>query len=359
MKKVLALMLAVVMCFGMASVAFGIDVDYDIPMWAQYDASGNGATLTDDTIAYVAGETFYVSVFDGNGDKMEITSAEVTQGSTTVYAPAFYEDTEGNAPLGWVVQMKTQDIAAVKEYDTVLKVEAVDAAGQKYAGSVTLIVKDYDLITDNDINKARIDGDFEVATQGRYVVSAEAFKAIKSGETFAFPYSGYTLNVGTGISNALNFRASTEKIDKLVEKYGADKILGFLDFKDKNDLPVEIGVEMECTEYSSTHTTNKAYVYRIEGDKLVLVTDNAKYDAARDVVTFKTNKLGSLVISAAPLTDSASTTTPTTTTTNNSGNAGTTTSNKNNPGTGANDLIGLAVAGAVVATAAGFVAMKK
>ena len=90
------------------------------------------------------------------------------------------------------------------------------------------------------------------------------------------------------------------------------------------------------------------------------MTDNAKYDAARDVVTFKTNKLGSLVISAAPLTDSASTTTPTTTTTtNNSGNAGTTTSNKNNPGTGANDLIGLAVAGAVVATAAGFVAMKK
>ena len=81
MKKVLALMLAVVMCFGMASVAFGIDVDYDIPMWAQYDASGNGATLTDDTIAYVAGETFYVSVFDANGDKMEITSAEVTQGS--------------------------------------------------------------------------------------------------------------------------------------------------------------------------------------------------------------------------------------------------------------------------------------
>ena len=256
--------------------------------------------------------------------------------------------------------MKTQDIAAVKEYDTVLKVEAVDAAGQKYAGSVTLIVKDYDLITDNDINKARIDGDFEVATNGRYVVSADAFAAIKSGETFKFPYSGYTLNVGTGISNALNFRASTEKIDKLVEKYGADKILGFLDFKDKNDLPVEIGVEMECTEYSSTHTTNKAYVYRIEGDKLVLVTDNAKYDAARDVVTFKTNKLGSLVISAAPLTDSASTTTPTTTTTtNNSGNAGTTTSNKNNPGTGANDLIGLAVAGAVVATAAGFVAMKK
>ena len=65
----------------------------------------------------------------------------------------------------------------------------------------------------------------------------------------------------------------------------------------------------------------------------------------RDVVTFKTDELGGLVISAAPLTDSASTTTPTTTTTtNNSGNAGTTTSNKNNPGTGANDLIGLAVA---------------
>lgn len=364
MKKVLALMLAVVMCFGMASVAFGIDVDYDIHHFSILGSDGKTIDVNaGGNIAYVAGDTFYVIPYanDQADSNIEITKAQVTQGSTTVYTPAFFFDDEGNNPTNvWMVQMKTKDIAAVKDYDMVLHVEGKDAAGNKYVGDLTLIVKDTGIIDENDINKARIDGDFEVATQGRYVVSAEAFKAIKSGETFAFPYSGYTLNVGTGISNALNFRASTEKIDKLVEKYGADKILGFLDFKDKNDLPVEIGVEMECTEYSSTHTTNKAYVYRIEGDKLVLVTDNAKYDAARDVVTFKTNKLGSLVISAAPLTDSASTTTPTTTTTtNNSGNAGTTTSNKNNPGTGANDLIGLAVAGAVVATAAGFVAMKK
>ena len=346
MKKVLALTLAVVMCFGMASVAFAIDTTADIPMWAWYDAEGTGHTLTDDTIAYVAGDTFYVSVFDGNGAQLQITDAEVTQGSTTVYEPAFYNDQDGNRPLGWVVQMKTQDIAAVKEYDTVLKVEAVDANDVKYAGSVTLIVKDYDLITDNDINKARIDGDFEVATEGRYVVSADAFKAIKSGETFKFPYNGYALNVGAGISNALNFRASIEKIDAIVEKYGEDKVLGVIDFKDKNELPVEIGVEMECTEYSSTHVTNQAYVYRIEGDKLVLITDKAEYDAARDVVSFSTNKLGTLVISAEPLTDAADA-------------PATTTESKDNPGTGANDVIGLAVAGAVVAMAAGFVALKK
>ena len=202
------------------------------------------------------------------------------------------------------------------------------------------------VIDENDINKARIDGDFEVATEGRYVVSADAFAAIKSGETFKFPYNGYALNVGAGISNALNFRASIEKIDAIVERYGEDKVLGVIDFKDKNELPVEIGVEMECTEYSSTHITNQAYVYRIEGDKLVLITDKAEYDAARDVVSFSTNKLGTLVISAEPLTDAADA-------------PATTTESKDNPGTGANDVIGLAVAGAVVAMAAGFVALKK
>ena len=180
----------------------------------------------------------------------------------------------------------------------------------------------------------------------KYVVSADAFAAIKSGETFKFPYNGYALNVGAGISNALNFRASIEKIDAIVERYGEDKVLGVIDFKDKNELPVEIGVEMECTEYSSTHVTNQAYVYRIEGDKLVLITDKAEYDAARDVVSFSTNKLGTLVISAEPLTDAADA-------------PATTTESKDNPGTGANDVIGLAVAGAVVAMAAGFVALKK
>lgn len=349
MKKALALILAVVMCIGMASVAFAIDTTTAIAQWAWYDADGVGQQLTNGTIAYVAGETFYVTV--GNGqEQLEITNAEVTQGSTTVYKPSFYNDTEGNQPLGWVVQMKTQDIAAVKEYDTVLHVEAKDAAGNAYEGDIVLIVKDYDLITDNDINKARMD-DADVNTldgEGnyRYVVSADAFKAIKSGETFKFPYYGYSLKVGAGIKNALNFRASIEKIDAIVERYGEDKVLGVIDFKDKNELPVEIGVEMECTEYSSTHVTNQAYVYRIEGDKLVLITDKAEYDAARDVVSFSTNKLGTLVISAEPLTDAADA-------------PATTTESKDNPGTGANDVIGLAVAGAVVAMAAGFVALKK
>ena len=350
MKKALALILAVVMCIGMASVAFAIDVDYDIHHFTilgsdgeikDVDAGGN--------IAYVAGDTFYVIPYaaaDG-GSNIEITKAEVTQGSTTVYTPAFFFDDEGNNPTNvWMVQMKTQDIAAVKDYDMVLHVEGKDADGDNFSGDLTLVVKDTGVIDENDINKARIDGDFEVATEGRYVVSADAFKAIKSGETFKFPYNGYALNVGAGISNALNFRASIEKIDAIVERYGEDKVLGVIDFKDKNELPVEIGVEMECTEYSSTHVTNQAYVYRIEGDKLVLITDKAEYDAARDVVSFSTNKLGTLVISAEPLTDAADA-------------PATTTESKDNPGTGANDVIGLAVAGAVVAMAAGFVALKK
>ena len=350
MKKALALILAVVMCIGMASVAFAIDVDYDIDHFTILGSNGQFIDVdAGGNIAYVAGDTFYVIPYaTAEGDSnIEITSAEVTQGSTTVYTPAFFFDDEGNNPTNvWMVQMKTQDIAAVKDYDMVLHVEGKDADGDNFSGDLTLVVKDTGVIDENDINKARIDGDFEVATEGRYVVSADAFKAIKSGETFKFPYNGYALNVGAGISNALNFRASIEKIDAIVERYGEDKVLGVIDFKDKNELPVEIGVEMECTEYSSTHVTNQAYVYRIEGDKLVLITDKAEYDAARDVVSFSTNKLGTLVISAEPLTDAADA-------------PATTTESKDNPGTGANDVIGLAVAGAVVAMAAGFVALKK
>lgn len=357
MKKALALILAVVMCIGMASVAFAIDVDYDIHHFTILGSDGQFIDVNaGGNVAYVAGDTFYVIPYataEGNSN-IEITKAEVTQGSTTVYTPAFFFDDEGNYRTNvWMVQMKTQDIAAVKDYDMVLHVEGKDAAGNAYEGDLTLVVKDTGVIDENDINKGRIDGDFEVDTwtndEGgyyKYVVSADAFKAIKSGETFKFPYYGYSLKVGAGIKNALNFRASIEKIDAIVERYGEDKVLGVIDFKDKNELPVEIGVEMECTEYSSTHITNQAYVYRIEGDKLVLITDKAEYDAARDVVSFSTNKLGTLVISAEPLTDAADA-------------PATTTESKDNPGTGANDVIGLAVAGAVVAMAAGFVALKK
>ncbi|MBC8570814.1 hypothetical protein [Zongyangia hominis] len=346
MKKVLALVLAVVMCIGMASVAFGITTTEKVNHFTVMDANGEiSAVDAEGTVQYVAGDTFYVIPYataDGDSN-FEITKAEVKQGSTTVYTPAFFFDDEGNqANNVWMVQMKTKDIAAVKEYDTVLHVEGKLEDGTVIKGDLTLVVKDTDMITENDINRARID-DADVATNGRYVVSADAFKAIKSGETFKFPYAGYTLTVGAGIKNALNFRASVEKIDAIVEKYGEDKVLGVIDFKDKNDLPVEIGVDMECTEYSNTHKTNVAYVYRVEGDKLVLVTDKATYDAARETVSFKTNKLGTLVISAEPLTDAKAETT----------------SNKANPGTGANDVVGLAVAGAVVAMAAGFVALKK
>ena len=363
MKKVLALILAVVMCFGMASVAFGIDVTLPILGAGTFGEDGwdigmegEDAFWLNGGIQYVAGSEFYVIPVVEDPDTGEvtpfvITDAEVTQGSTTVYEPAFFFDDDGNMPTDtWLVQMKTQDIAAVKDYDMVLHIEGTytTAAGVDYnvEGDIVLTVKDTGVIDENDINKARIDGDFEVATEGRYVVSADAFAAIKSGETFKFPSNGYALNVGAGISNALNFRASIEKIDAIVERYGEDKVLGVIDFKDKNELPVEIGVEMECTEYSSTHVTNQAYVYRIEGDKLVLITDKAEYDAARDVVSFSTNKLGTLVISAEPLTDAADA-------------PATTTESKDNPGTGANDVIGLAVAGAVVAMAAGFVALKK
>ncbi|MGI5906053.1 MAG: hypothetical protein ACOX85_07310, partial [Candidatus Pararuminococcus gallinarum] len=251
MKKALALILAVVMCIGMASVAFAIDVDYDIHHFTILGSNGQFIDVdAGGNIAYVAGDTFYVIPYataeaDSN---IEITKAEVTQGSTTVYTPAFFFDDEGNNPTNvWMVQMKTQDIAAVKDYDMVLHVEGKDADGDNFSGDLTLVVKDTGVIDENDINKARIDGDFEVATEGRYVVSADAFKAIKSGETFKFPYNGYALNVGAGISNALNFRASIEKIDAIVERYGEDKVLGVIDFKDKNELPVEIGVEMECT----------------------------------------------------------------------------------------------------------------
>ena len=372
MKKVLALILAVVMCFGMASVAFGIDVT--LPLSGCVIVDSNGEVVVNDyveyvngTIAYVAGSEFYIipdcylpgeAGDDGDFDNFEITSVEVTQGSTTVYTPAFFFDDDGNMPTDtWMIQMKTQDIAAVKDYDTVLHIEGVynfEGVDYNVEGDIILVVKDTGVIDENDINKGRIDGDFEVDTwtddEGgyyKYVVSADAFKAIKSGETFKFPYYGYSLKVGAGIKNALNFRASIEKIDAIVEKYGEDKVLGVIDFKDKNELPVEIGVEMECTEYSSTHVTNQAYVYRIEGDKLVLITDKAEYDAARDVVSFSTNKLGTLVISAEPLTDAAEDA------------PATTTESKDNPGTGANDVIGLAVAGAVVAMAAGFVALKK
>ena len=384
MKRVLSLVLAMVMCFSLAAASFAIDIKEGIVF--KYLTNENGDNYTTEMDAppspvYVNSDDFYVlpksegavnafqfpaTAEDKSGawTETEITDVSIVSGSTTIQAAYYYDDKGNNPKNNWIIQIRPEDLAAVKGYDVKVVVTAEstsftpDSTGSGtgetkttlFEDSFTFTVQDSDMIGASDIDYARLNNNNVVDTNGRYVVSYLAFQAIKEGEEFVFPYDGYKVTVGAGIEETLNFRAQHESIDKVAEKYGEDNILALLAFADQNKQPQTLKIDVEATEFSSTHTGNKAYVYRIEGEDLVLVSDNATYDEAREFVSFETDRLGAFVISANEIEGAI-----------NSGDQGSNgaTGDKENPSTGANDVIGLAVAGAIVAAAAGFVALKK
>lgn len=381
MKRALSLVLAVMLCFSLAATSFAIDIKEGIVFKYLTNENGDNYTTEKDTPpnpVFVNGDDFYV-VPKSEGDvnafqfpakaddktgawtETQITEVSIISGSTTIKA-AFYYDNKGNNPTNnWVIQIRPEDLAAVKGYDVKVKVSAEstsftpDSTGSgvgetkttKFEDTFSFTVQDKDMIEKADIDYARLNNDNVVDTDGRYVVSYKAFAAIKSGEKFTFPFEGYKVTVGSGIKETLNFRAEQKSIDKIAEKYGEGNILSFLVFADQNKQPSTLKIDVEATEFSATHKTNKAFVYRIEGDKLVLVSDKATYDAAREYVSFETDQLGAFVISSKEIKDATT------------GSGSGSNSDKNNPSTGANDVVGLAIAGAVVAAAAGFVALKK
>lgn len=414
MKKLLALVLAVVMCLGLASAAFAIDTTYAIDFDDSYiDKDGDvivgnpGVLLVTDDYFYakLANATIENNVINPEADdkaikradyddvlalasaaamaNVAVTGAEgydadpaeltgdalaaynglvddfidgfifgaartnvkavVTKGSSVVKAEAVYDDVEG-----WLVKISPVDKAVVTEHDVKIEVRAVsqywdlvdeEVVVYEAKGDIEFSITDTGVIGKKDIETAlKFDG--EVWTNDRYIVSADAFKAAK-GETIKFPYDGYTITIeNCQITEALNFRADSKSINSIVKKYGEDNTMAFLVFADSNIQPSELKIAAEIKEFS-TFKGDTAYVYRVDGDDLVLVTDKAAYDDDRTEVTFTTNKLGAFVVSAKAIEGAK------------------TDSSKTNPGTGANDVIGLAVAGAVVAMAAGFVALKK
>ncbi|MBC8570813.1 LPXTG cell wall anchor domain-containing protein [Zongyangia hominis] len=381
MKRALSLVLAVVLCFSLAATSFAIDIKEGIDFKYLTNENGDNYATEKDTPpdpVFVNGDDFYVvpksagdvNVFSfpakaedktGAWTETKITNVDIVSGSTTIKAAFYYDNSGTNPKNNWLIQIRPEDLAAVKGYVVKVKVSAestsfTPAADEnsedvtkttKYEDTFSFTVQDKDMIEKTDIDYARLNNNNVVDTDNRYVVSYKAFQAIKSGEKFTFPYDGYKVTVGSGIKETLNFRAQQQSIDKVAEKYGADSILSLLAFADSNKQPATLKIDVEATEFSSTHKTNKAYVYRIEGDKLVLVTENATYDSAREYISFETDRLGAFVISAKEIKGAS----------NGSGSGSTT--DKTNPSTGANDVVGLAIAGAVVAAAAGFVALKK
>lgn len=177
------------------------------------------------------------------------------------------------------------------------------------------------------------------------------FKAVKGG----MPYANVTID---GASTSLDFRAYEGDKFVMITNHDADRNVLIAN--------ADSGAEITFINFSgnpalsSTGTLSfydvdeNGYVYENRNGRLV--KSAAKWDSEAGCWILKTRTLGNYILSDKPLVSSAATST------DSSSGSSTVTPDGNvpNPGTGANDVVGVAAALAVVSlVAAGAVSLKK
>ena len=360
MKKVLALVLAVVMVCTMA-MAF-------TPTTSVVDQSGTPATTASDTYVPIEpGETLVVKF---NGASINTKDGKFDADKNTV-AVTFTKGAEWVASKGWVeVTAATANSVTVGtknyEYQITLKQDYTKALDTKVCdlsiSKITLRADGYDTQTifeetkdvkcayavgyktaDIDVTfnadgeltapTALVDGTIytikSITDNGKSVSTASAAKVYTiDGQKMT---ATMDLNVGQKIlyvKNGVDF-ATTDK------GYTGNNVVG----NSFNQFNTPVKVVLNQGE------TNAEKVYNVYAKDLTGKITKLAATLDRGVLTFKVPALSTFIVTTDSVTATATETTPGTTT---------------NPGTGANDVVGVAAALAVVALVSGAaISLKK
>lgn len=327
MKKVLALVLAVALSLSMASVAFAAmtPTEYaaatavnpgeklEIPVVGNFNPTGDGDAITAD---YVSADYFSIKVDYGRGKDL-VKEVKFDSGKLVI------EFVGGTAEVPSVANFQIEKITLTgkkngitetyrnKKYELDAAVTVFSAKKVGYEVSNIAINDDFNVpYTDSAIVKFTTN-DYGLATFD-FDDRATAEVRVYKNEKFFIGVEG--------------------KADLDIVKANPDADLEFLSFKGKPSFSANAKVEIFADE--------DTFLYEIKDGKLV--KSSLKYDDDAGAFTGKARTLGAYVISDIELVNAS------------------TTEETKNPDTGANDVVGVAVALAVVSlVAAGAVSLKK
>ncbi|RPF47555.1 hypothetical protein EDD70_0345 [Hydrogenoanaerobacterium saccharovorans] len=357
MKKVLALVLAVVLAFGMTTIAIAADakgkannihVDTKLLTYKD-DKMVDGELNKDGTLK--ANATYYMLVNDADGNIDSLSDLDnykirtvIDEGASYIASkPAFVIKKDGDVKKAYIT-FKTADkfqmegVAFEMSVNVYGKENYVIDSG-KLDATVATVAKDIAYETDNAATYSVIKGQ---------IVSFDDCEDVEmvfeDDVVFAVNASG---------QKDLFLRLDTE--DTALEDKNPEANLSVYYFAGNNKTFRRTGtltIPAEMIENKDGKMV-APYIYSNENGKLVALKD-AKYDEDAAAFTIKTNKLGKYVVSDIEL-KSVDTTTPGT----GSETEKPSTGSEKNPDTGANDFVGLAVALAVVSVAGIAVAKRK
>lgn len=323
MKKVLALVLAVVMVVGMASVAtFAAD---PFKVVVKYDGKDRGEGPSYEIVA-ASGKEITVELKNAPKEaayKVEIKKQDdATEGSAVVLTKQ-----DGNKYTFTATCKPTTGVAG--SFDYIIYVKPVNDKAQENGYDGTAI-------------KVRC------AEEGPFVTD-EALKAIKEANKDATVKAELALGDYVTISNITSspktLNIKTIDTPSAVAEALKGKNFAFAGYKFLQPLPGVGTMTIELNADLLLAGAEKVYVYEVSGDSFKLVAssaDDKMFEVKDGEVEFPVSRLSQYVI-----TDKALSSTST-------GSS----SGSNNPGTGANDMVGAAVVMALVA-GAGIVAFKK
>ena len=324
MKKVLALVLAVVMVVGMASVA-------------TFAAAPSVTVKVGDKTQNEFETDVYKLVVEG-GKEITVELKDIP--STESYKVEIKK--QDQAKDGCAVALKSQN---GKKYTFVTTAKATSVADEQnpdYFINIKYVGNDSGSLSDKTIKVC-------IGTDADNIIAKSKFEDLKEANKDATVKA--SINVGDiEISDITNPRDVNKVMNDDAPSAVAEALKGknyaYAGFKYVQPLPGVGTMEIELNADLLLAGAEKVYVYEVSGDKFSLVAssaDDKMFEVKDGAVKFPVSKTSQWII-----TDKALSSTGT----------GSGSSSNTNPGTGANDMVGAAVVMALVA-GAGIVAFKK
>ncbi|MBC8546163.1 hypothetical protein H8711_04335 [Clostridiaceae bacterium NSJ-31] len=383
MKKILACVLAVVLAFGMCTVAFAASDVTAIDV-----LSGTVYTYDDDDKAMYladaddldANTTYYIPVVDvTSGTAADITKLSdltnnykirnsISDGSSYISSKPAFVIKSVSATYGDYHPVSASKTAFIT-FTTADKfnMEEVD---------LDMTIKVYPDESSYDISLngvAQVVGTSTPAEIEEFTNSTICYRETEASSYFLVP-SGAPIVTFDDIDDEIEmeFGDDDEEVVFIVNATNQKDLFLRLDTEDEALEDKYPNAELEIRYFAGNNKTfrktgeltiptdlddgDEPYLYEVVDGKLTLCED-AKYDSSDEAFVIKTNKLGNYVISDTKLVDEDADDSDedgdSTDSTDSSGDATT------NPDTGANDFVGLAVALAVVSVAGIAVAKKR
>ncbi|WP_312644055.1 hypothetical protein [Hydrogenoanaerobacterium sp.] len=355
MKKVLALVLAVVLAFGMTTVAFAADakgkannisVENKLLTYKN-DKMEDAALNKDGTLP--ANTTYYMHVKDEAGEIDSLSKLDNYKLRTSIEEGSSYIASKP----AFVIK---KDGAEKKAYITFKTADKFQMEGKALEMSVNIYGKE-NYVIDSGKTEAAV---AEINTEVAYEVDNASTYSVLKGQVISFDDcddvemvfdNDVVFAVNAAGQKDLFLRLDTE--DEALEDKNPEADLSVYYFAGNNKTFRRSGtltIPAEMIENKDGKLV-APYIYSNENGKLVALKD-AKYDEDAAAFTIKTNKLGNYVVSDIAL-KSVDTNEPT------DDKDDSNTTGEKNPDTGANDFVGLAVAMAVVSIAGIAVAKRK